>query len=294
MSKSSFAERNKAVRAAWNKERKLVQEGKGTREWTPEQQKDILEKGRAYDDNGKAFEGQHMKSAEKYPEYQGNPGNIQFLTRGEHLEAHDGNWQNPSNWYFNPVTKEKIDFGDEPFIPCDVIQLQEPVVSVVENNSSCQKENTEDTVQSDVAQDIQSHDSVADNKAPKRTKASIPHKSQVPKKANSKFINGLKTVGKFTVEHPVESLKIAGMVIEGTVKAVSAIRGNRSGSTQKSSVPTDLSSTRSSSIVKKVADIVEKASRAENDVSGHKQRYNTKNGVIWKDKAPYHRGGNSN
>lgn len=52
MSKSSFVERNKAVRAAWNNERELVQEGKGTREWTPEQQKDILEKGRAYDDNG--------------------------------------------------------------------------------------------------------------------------------------------------------------------------------------------------------------------------------------------------
>ena len=88
MSKSSFIERNKAVREACNKERELVQEGKGTREWTPEQQKDILEKGRAYDDNGKAFEGQHMKSAEKYPEYQGDSGNIQFLTRAEHLEAH--------------------------------------------------------------------------------------------------------------------------------------------------------------------------------------------------------------
>ena len=30
----------------------------------------------------------------------------------------------------------------------------------------------------------------------------------------------------------------------------------------------------------------------ENDVSGHRQRYYTKDGVIWKDKAPYHRGGN--
>ena len=30
---------------------------------------------------------------------------------------------------------------------------------------------------------------------------------------------------------------------------------------------------------------------SENDVTGHKQRYHTKNGVVWKDKAPYHRGG---
>lgn len=55
MAKSSFVERNKAVREAWNKELELVQEGKGTREWTPEQQKDILERGRAYDEKGNCF-----------------------------------------------------------------------------------------------------------------------------------------------------------------------------------------------------------------------------------------------
>ena len=41
MAKSSFIERNKAVREAWIKEQNLVQEGKGTRAWTPEQQKDL-------------------------------------------------------------------------------------------------------------------------------------------------------------------------------------------------------------------------------------------------------------
>ena len=62
------AESNKAILAAWNKEQELVQEGKGTREWTYQQQKDILDKGKAYDENGVAFQGQHMKSVEKYPE----------------------------------------------------------------------------------------------------------------------------------------------------------------------------------------------------------------------------------
>ena len=56
------AESNKAILAAWNKEQELVQEGKGTREWTPKQQQDILEKGKAYDDDGVAFQGQHMKA----------------------------------------------------------------------------------------------------------------------------------------------------------------------------------------------------------------------------------------
>lgn len=68
-------ERHKAVREAWKREQLLVWEGKGTRNWTKKQQIDILDlkKGKAYDDFGQAFEGQHMKSAAEYPEYLGNP-----------------------------------------------------------------------------------------------------------------------------------------------------------------------------------------------------------------------------
>ena len=111
MSKSSIKERNKAIRLAWEREQKLVAEGKGTRDWSQDQQRNILDsdKGKAYDENGRAFEGQHMKSAAEYPEYQGDPANIQFLTRDEHLEAHKGSWQNPTNWYYNPETKEFVD-----------------------------------------------------------------------------------------------------------------------------------------------------------------------------------------
>lgn len=63
---------NKAIRDAWKNEQNLVKEGKGTRDWTIDQQKDILERGKAYDENGKAFEGQHMRSAEVHPECQGD------------------------------------------------------------------------------------------------------------------------------------------------------------------------------------------------------------------------------
>lgn len=117
------AEANKAVAAAWEREQKLVEEGKGTRDWTEQQQKDILEYGKAKDEDGKAFEGQHMKSVEQYPEYQGDPDNIQLLSRKEHLEAHGGNWQNYTNGYYDPVSKEMYDFGDGPPIPCRVIEL---------------------------------------------------------------------------------------------------------------------------------------------------------------------------
>lgn len=39
------SEANKAILVAWNKEQELVREGEGTRDWTPEQQQDILDNG---------------------------------------------------------------------------------------------------------------------------------------------------------------------------------------------------------------------------------------------------------
>lgn len=281
------AESNKAILAAWDKEQELVQEGKGTREWTHQQQQDILDKGKAYDDNGKAFEGQHMKSAEMYPEYQGEPGNIQFLTRAEHLDAHDGNWQNPTNWYYNPVTKEKFNFGDGPFIPCEIINLSEPIISL-KVDSTIEEKNIEDretasNTGSSSKETVEIHTKSSKSKIPK------PH-NVAPKKPNNAFVKGLKTVGRFIVEHPVESLEIAGLAIGSVAKVVSSIKGRGSGSTHSTA-----STSANLSVADKVADIVEKASRAlpsENDVTGHKQqRYHTKNGVVWKDKAPYYRGG---
>lgn len=290
MAKSSFVERNKAVREAWNKELELVQEGKGTREWTLEQQKDILEKGRAYDENGKAFEGQHMKSAEMYPEYQGEAGNIQFLTRAEHLEAHDGNWQNPTNWYYNPITKEKFDFGDGPFIPCEIIQLPEPIISLTDD-STIQEIVIEEKENFSKAEETLKQSTETSRKTYSKPETPKTHKVQIEtsKKAKNAFVKGLKSVGRFIVEHPVEALEIAGLAIGGVAKAVSSIKGRGSGSTHSTA-----STSSNSSVAEKVANIVEKTSRSlpsENDVTGHKQRYHTKNGVVWKDKAPYHRGG---
>lgn len=283
------AESNKAILAAWNKELELVQEGKGTREWTPKQQQDILEKGKAYDEDGVAFQGQHMKSAEMYPEYQGDPGNIQFLTRTEHLEAHDGNWQNPTNWYYNPVTKEKFDFGDGPFIPCEIIQLPEPIISLT-GDSTIQENIIEEKEDFSKDEDVLKQSAETNKKTYSKSQTSKSPKVQVevPKKANNMFVKGLKSVGRFIAEYPVESLEIVGVAIGGIAKAISSIKGSGSGKTRST---TSASGSGNSSI----ADIVEKASRtlpSENDVAGHKQRYHTKNGVVWKDKAPYHRGGN--
>lgn len=290
MSKTSMKERNKAIRKAWEREQQLVQEGRGTRDWTEEQQKDILnpDKGKAYDDFGRAFEGQHMKSAAEYPEYQGNPDNIQFLTKDEHLEAHKGSWQNPTNWFYDPVTKEFTEFGDIELIPCRIIQLSEPVVVIQTQNIEVVTQESEPGIEKNKGKPQKAE-------APPRKEIKVePNKVVVSKstKKNGKFVKGLKTVGKFIVNHPIETLEIAGTVIAGTVEIVSSINGSRKsrGTKSHASIP----STGKADIATKVADIVEKANRATpgaNDVTAHRQRYHTKDGVVWRDKSSYHRGG---
>ncbi len=296
---------DKAVRLAWEREQERVREGKGTRDWTAEQQRDILDPdiGKARDENNRAFEGQHMRSVEKNPEYQGNPDNIQFLTRAEHFEAHKRNWQNPTNWYYDPVTKEYVDFGDGDIVPCKIIELSDPIVVLKSAEHS-----DKTTVESD-KQKVKKREQTAPSSAgnqesysqkasPEKTtaKASAASKSsgaaKMPKTENG-LIKGLKKVGRFIVNHPVESIEIAGTVIVGGIELASAFAGsrNKGGGSSAPSPGGGTTSTPKTDIAAKVADIVEKATRAENDVSGHKQRYHTKDGVIWKDKAPYHRGG---
>lgn len=294
------AESNKAILAAWNKEQELVQEGKGTREWTPQQQQDILDKGKAYDEDGVAFQGQHMKSVEKYPEYQGDPENIQFLTRAEHLEAHDGNWRNPTNWHFNPVTKEKTDFGDGKFIPCEIIQLADPV-----NKAQIKREIEKEVDQKSVSE--------GQKKAESNIKHESPHKTVPPNKTEDiakqgfvpKLKSGLKFIGKTIVEFPekhpkaVKAIKGVGIVV--ATAAVAAIKeSSRSGSSNSEyewsdddraeyedsydNYPVDQDTLESS----------ERSSPDEHTVKGHGQRYHYKDGSVkWKDKDPYPRGGNN-
>lgn len=99
----------------------------------------------------------------------------------------------------------------------------------------------------------------------------------------------------FIIEHPAESLEIAGVVVGGAIKVVSSIRSNNANNnTYRDNTDIDTSDSEPSDISTTIADNIEKANRAtphENDVPGHKQRYHTKDGVVWRDKAPYHRGG---
>ncbi|MEK4936671.1 hypothetical protein BW425_08120 [Bacillus pseudomycoides] len=98
---------------AWKQEKELVQKtGRGTRDWTPEEKLELLQTGKV-----KGYEGQHMKSANEYPDFAGEPDNIQFLKGrnmdvNEHLDAHSGSYHNPTNGYYTPKNDSMIDFGD--------------------------------------------------------------------------------------------------------------------------------------------------------------------------------------
>ncbi len=100
--------RQRGVHRAWEREKHYVEQGRGTRDWTPEQQEQILHgSGRA-----EGYHGHHMKSCSLYPKYADDPDNIQFLSYDEHLNgAHKSDYHNRTNGYYDPETGVMHDFG---------------------------------------------------------------------------------------------------------------------------------------------------------------------------------------
>lgn len=113
-------ERQKAVRNAWKEEKERVKSGQGTRDWSPSQQKELVSRGAV-----SGYEGHHMKSVSLYPEYAGDSKNIQFLSEKEHLDAHQGNYHNATNGYYNPETQTMNEFEIEELEPVPVNDLSE-------------------------------------------------------------------------------------------------------------------------------------------------------------------------
>ena len=127
--KKLTSERQRAVREAWCKEKAYVANGEGTRDWAPEQQREIMEEGRA-----EGYEGHHMKNVSSYPEQAGNPDNIQFLDREEHIQgAHQGNTHTHTNGYYNADTKEMEYFKGNELKPVESATLTNPSYQNGEN-----------------------------------------------------------------------------------------------------------------------------------------------------------------
>lgn len=298
MSKTSIKERNKAIRLAWEREQKLVSVGKGTRNWSQEQQKDILDpnKGKAYDENGRAFEGQHMKSAAEYPEHQGNPDNIQFLTREEHLEAHKGSWQNPTNWYYDPVTKDYIDFGEGDFFPCKEIKLSDPVSSIESITIETEKDDAVKTQNADITKEQGLESKPLDNSSDASALTQTPLSEKTISKTKSLFGR----IGQFFTDNPrlIERVKTAGIIISGLAVALVAVKAASGSSSDSSDSGNDYSprdpydddnGDSAYDVTSKISN--ERSSPEEHTVPAHGQHYHTKDGVIWREKEPYQRGG---
>ena len=298
------AEANKAIRLAWQREHDLVQVGKGTRDWTEEQQKDILdpEKGKAYDYKGRAFEGQHMKSVEKYPEYQGDPNNIQFLTKDEHLEAHQGNWQNPTNWYYDPVTKQITDFGEGMYVPCPVIELSHPVTNIAINTQG--KNLTEKKTENQKTNSLHPGKNTTTNN-PSQSKTSAvktnpTNKTEKLQKIKSglaslgtKVKSGGKIAGRFLKKH-WKKIAAGGLAL-GLAAAEEKLRNSASGSDRDGDSPDDDYNEPNYSIPEDdnifeydndleeddtIEDETSRSTMSPHRRRGHPHKYNTKNGII--------------
>ncbi len=285
------AEANKAILEAWNKEQELVQEGRGTREWTIEQQKDILEKGKAYDDIGVAFQGQHMKSVEEYPEYQGDYRNIQFLSREEHLEAHNGNWRNPTNWYFDPVTKEKKDFGEGPYIPCEIIQLKD---------SSKKNENIRKAMEGENKKLPENNSCMKNQNVTQVNLKNSKVNSNSKIRANGEFKKHTKPavekIDDFLNKHPIVKKTIEIFATGFAAGLISKlVTENNTSKFNKSTNPDSHEKRRDIAINKinqdDVVDDFNRSSPKEHIVRSHGQHYHTKSGSIWREKDSYPRGG---
>jgi hypothetical protein len=85
--------RNKAVKTAWKQEKKMVEtRGKGTRKWSKSEKKQLIENGKV-----DGYEGHHINDVTNNPDLAGNPNNVKFVTKKEHLVEHGGNWKNPTS-----------------------------------------------------------------------------------------------------------------------------------------------------------------------------------------------------
>lgn len=262
------ADRARAVREKWITEKELVSEGRGTRDWTQEQQQSILDIGIAFDENGRAFEGQHMKSVAAYPEYAGNPDNIQFLTRDEHLEAHDGSWKNQTNWYYDPVTKQKTIFDDSQLMPCKVIELSAPIVTI-------------ETI--DIEGKFEGKDGTGEKVSTTKPNGNVVGESKsntVRKSFGERLLGAAATVKEFGEKHPVLSgvLKVAGTFAGAyvTTKVGETITKHDSSSNTHDTISTRNNSDGLSKVVSDVTDTLDRISPSEHEVRAHSQRYHTR------------------
>lgn len=261
------AESSKAIRQFWNNERNLVLQGEGTRQWDQKQQEAILDGGRPKDENGYSFHGHHMKSVSMYPEYQGDPNNIQALSKEEHLLAHSNCTQNATNGRFDYKTGVTHDFGDNPPTSCPIVKLHNPVISskktVVKDDYAKKETNTTNEIARS------SYINVKNN-----------IKNKKNEKTSDTFANGISRIGQFYTNNKSEINTLLGSIAIEIVGQAIVSKRNKT------------KQTNNNKIISTTTNAVQKnhSSPSSHVVNAHSQRYHTKNGIVIKNKPSYHRG----
>ena len=177
-------ERTRAVNQAKRDEVALIKEGKGTRDWTREQQKEWLQTGKCH-----GIKGHHMKDVSNHPEYAGDKNNIQLLDKNEHLAAHRGDYKNSTNGYYNPKTGRINDFGNNPPTKPKAERLSDPLSERSVKYNSTMRKNAD-------AQKAEAKKRAAEGKNQKNSKGRVPENTD--SKTLSKTRNNPSTAKKST------------------------------------------------------------------------------------------------
>ncbi len=291
---------DKAIREAWKKEKDLVLEGKGTRDWTPEQQEDIVKRGKAYDTDGKAYEGHHMISVENNPELQGCSVNIQFLSKKEHLNAHDGNFQNPTNGYYDPETGETKIFENGIYEPCKPIALTNPIFKIDEtpsaNNNTLPIQNKSEQEEKEKPENGISKETKQKLEAEKGrnefvNKTNISHNQSDGLAGVKAFFRGL---GSWLYDNRETIARISGKALEmfidyKTSELFDSEEDDDCNRKSSDSLNENIELVENHSLDDK--EKVERASPIEHTVKASGQHYWINGERVWKDKPSYQRGG---
>ncbi|MCP4397646.1 MAG: hypothetical protein GY801_10155 [bacterium] len=90
----------------WEQEAKRMRQGNPSRNWTPQQEADILAGRRPKSVvDGKTIEGAHIKDVKNYPELADAPDNIIPKSFTEHRKKNSGEHsRNPKPWVTDETT----------------------------------------------------------------------------------------------------------------------------------------------------------------------------------------------
>lgn len=195
------------------------------------------------------------------------------MTKEEHLEAHKGSWQNPTNWSYDPILKEFKDFGESKPTPCEVILLSDPI-----------------SFQSTDFPQVEETQKIEENVL--REQTNPPKSKGAHESFGDKILHVVDAARKFGAAHPglTRAVKIGGktLLVAGTSYLVSKHSGPRGNASKDSGADNYDFQEKENAGLSNLRDYpVERSSPREHNVAGYDRQQNGKTVHV----NPYKRGG---